>query len=427
MVHEYGASSAQFDPERIAAHDRLLAWSSLGRGAAGFFAWCWSDAERAAYRRAPYVRAPHETQFGLVDAAGAPRPRAAVLAELAATVARLDLDGRAGFGYSPAAAVVVPHEYARPYDPASYGLEGAPSGRYVPAETAWTPVRDPWPLVAAWLNGYVMAARAGLGVSFPRERLDGAWPDARLVLLPAPLASSAGSLHLRTSFWDGAAAHLGAGGAAWISCSADVAIPGMAALLGARLTDRAPGGASPVLRFVEQWGPFRTGETLELPSGDGSLAQRSVTLAPAAASRVIALDGQGDPALVAARRGSGLVAVCSHPVELLVAGQADAHGPPDRTWGLYAGLAAAAGIAERAFTDDPDVTAGVLGGPDGGMVTLTNHAAAASRTTLRLPGEARAARVVSSAGREPLALEDGRAELRLDGFGATVIEWDRRP
>ncbi len=32
MVHEYGASSTQFDPERIAAYDRLLCWSSLGRG-----------------------------------------------------------------------------------------------------------------------------------------------------------------------------------------------------------------------------------------------------------------------------------------------------------------------------------------------------------------------------------------------------------
>ena len=50
MVHEYGASSAQFEPERIAAHDRLLAWSSLGRGAIGFLAWCWTDATTEAYR-----------------------------------------------------------------------------------------------------------------------------------------------------------------------------------------------------------------------------------------------------------------------------------------------------------------------------------------------------------------------------------------
>jgi endo-1,4-beta-mannosidase len=76
MVHEYGASTAQFDPEAIARYDRLLTWSSFGRGAIGFFAWCWTDAEPAAYRRAPYVRQPHETQFGVTDHEGALRPRA---------------------------------------------------------------------------------------------------------------------------------------------------------------------------------------------------------------------------------------------------------------------------------------------------------------------------------------------------------------
>ena len=67
MLHEYGVSSAQFDPDLAAAYDRLLAWSSFGRGSIGFLAWCWTDAEPAAYRRAPYVRQPHETQFGVTD------------------------------------------------------------------------------------------------------------------------------------------------------------------------------------------------------------------------------------------------------------------------------------------------------------------------------------------------------------------------
>ena len=86
MVHEYGASSTQFAPELIAAYDRLLSWSSFGRGAIGFFPWCWTDAEPAAYDRAPYVRMPHETQFGVTDHTGAPRPRARVLGDLAATL-----------------------------------------------------------------------------------------------------------------------------------------------------------------------------------------------------------------------------------------------------------------------------------------------------------------------------------------------------
>ena len=50
---------------------------------------------------------------------GAARPRGTVLAELAATVARLDLDGLAGDGPAAATAILVPHEYARPYDAAA--------------------------------------------------------------------------------------------------------------------------------------------------------------------------------------------------------------------------------------------------------------------------------------------------------------------
>ena len=59
---------------------------------------------------------PHETQFGLTDHAGTPRPRAAVLADLAATLRHLDLDAYAGEGPVTGAALLVPHEYVHPYD-----------------------------------------------------------------------------------------------------------------------------------------------------------------------------------------------------------------------------------------------------------------------------------------------------------------------
>ena len=177
MVHEYGVSSTQFDPESVAFYDRLLTWSSFGRGAAGFFAWCWTDAEPAAYRRAPYVRQPHETQFGVTDHLGELRPRGAALTELARGIRALDLERYASNGAAPPdAALLVPHEFVRPYDAAAYGLD-TNAGMYAPAEAAWDPQRDIRPLVRAWLNAFVLGARAGLTVSFPRERLDDIWPD----------------------------------------------------------------------------------------------------------------------------------------------------------------------------------------------------------------------------------------------------------
>ena len=426
MVHEYGASAAQFDPERIAAHDRLLAWSSLGRGAIGFFAWCWTDAEPAAFGRAPYVRQAHETQFGVTEWNGTLRPRGRVLGELAATVRGLPLDALAGDGPWASVAIPVPHEFVRPYDPVAFGLEGPPAGLYTPAEQAWTPTRSPGPLVAAWLNAFVLAARAGLSAAFPRERLDGRWPEARLVLLPAPLAATSSSLHrVRTSWWSGAADHFARGGSVYVSCSADVAIPEMAPLLGARIIDRAPAGVPPVLRFVLPWGPFAPGDELVLPPGDGTLMTGSVLLAPAAGSHVVAVDATGEPALVLAERGPGRSVVCAHPVELLLARQPGAHGPADRSWGLYQGLAEATGTAEPAAARHPDVTSGVLAGPAGALLVLTNHGPDPVRAAITLPGDAAAVRAFGPHGPAALPFEPGATEVNLAAHGAAIIGWDQ--
>jgi beta-galactosidase len=429
MVHEYGASSAQFDPEAIAAYDRLLSYSGLGRGATGYFAWCWTDAEPDAYRHVPYLRQPHETQFGVTDWRGELRPRGHVLSELAAVAGRLDLDALASEGPVAArAAIPVPHEYVRPYDPDAYGLSDAPGGLYRPSESAWSPRRvgmtDAKPLVRSLLNAFVMASRADLTVGFPRERLDDVWPDAPIVMMPAPLASTTISLwHVRTSFWAGARAFFGRGGVLYVSCSADVAIPEMSELTGCRLADRAPAGRAPVLRFVRPWGPFHVGDELRLPLGGTSLAERGVRLR-ASDAETVAVDADGEPALVVARRGSGAAVTCAYPVETLLASQPDAHGPDDRSWGLYAGLAGLLGTRDAVSCDDPDVTLGELRGPQGGIVTVTNHSDRRLVTSVRLP-EDRAAGLewVKAGATAKLTAGEDPTAVALDAYEAAVAVW----
>lgn len=454
MVHEYGASSAQFDPERIAAYDRLLCWSALGAGAAGFLAWCWTDAEPAAYGRAPYVRQPHETQFGVTDWRGELRPRGRVLGELAATVRALDIDRLAADGAQAGAAIMVPHEYAHPYDTAAFGLE-PPAGPYHPAEQAWSPVRDPLPLVRAWLNSFVLASRAGMQAAFPRESLAGSWPNVPLLILPAPLATSANSLlHVRTSWWRGATDFFARGGTLYLSLSADAAVPEMAEIAGCRIADRAPADRAATLRFVAPWGPFRVGDELSLPAGDGTLATRGVRVT-LAGGVTVAVDAAGEPVLVAAERGAGHAVTCAYPVELLLAAVADAHGPGDRTWGLYAGLADLAGARSAARAEHPEAMSGELRGPRGGLLALTNHGAEAIEATLTLPAGTGTPRLVAPAGAaggfgsrslgrgapvqagpkdratgdvagrgvERPTLLAGGAAIRLPPYGAVVVSW----
>jgi hypothetical protein len=427
MVHEYGASSAQFDPDAIAAYDRALSYSSLGRGATGYFAWCWTDAESPAYRRVPYVRQPHETQFGVTDRQGELRPRGRVLAELASVTARLDLDALASEGPAPPrAAIPVPHEYVRPYDPDAYGLGDAPSGLYRPSESAWSPRRagmtDARPLVRSLLNAFVMASRADLSVSFPRERLDDVWPDVPLVMLPAPLASTTISLwHVRTSFWAGASAFFARGGVLYLSCSADVAIPEMDDVAGCRLADRAPEGRPPVLRFVRAWGPFAAGDELGLPAAaTPALAARGVRLRRSDAE-TIAVDPDGEPALVLARRGAGTAVTCAYPVETLLARRSDAHGPSDRSWGLYAGLARLLTDDGGASCDHPDVTLGELRGPHGGVVTLSNHSDRRLEAPVRLPDGASHSEWIRPAAAPETPV--GSGSVVLDAFEAAVATW----
>jgi hypothetical protein len=220
--------------------------------------------------------------------------------------------------------------------------------------------------------------------------------------------------------------HVARGRSVYVSCSADVAIPEMAALLGAHAVDRAPADLTPILRFVQPWGPFAPGEELALPPGDGTLPCRSVVLAAAAGSRVVAVDASGEPALVVAERGAGHSVVCAHPVEMLLARRPDAHGPGDRSWGLYAGLAAATGTKEPAAAAHPDVTSGVLAGPDGATLVLTNHGPRAADVTVRLPADVAGVRRFGPDRPASLPVEAGATAVTLEPHGAAVIGWNRR-
>lgn len=418
MVHEYGASSTQFDPGRVADYDRLLCWSAFGRGAIGFYAWCWVDAEPAAYARAPYVRMPHETQFGVTTHDGTPRPRLAVLSELAAALRTVDLDAFASDGPDIHAAVVVPHEYARPYDPASYGLDGASAGPYVPAERAWYPDRDVKPLVRACLNTFVLGARAGLSIGFPREQLDNTWPDTPLVVLPAPLTSTTSSLlHVRTSFWSGAAAFHAAGGTLYLSLSSESAIPNLDAVAGVRISGRAPVDDTVEFRFVAAFGGFGPGDVLTIAAGCGDPHMRGVLLTVEDAE-VLAVDAAGRPVLTRVRRDQGWSVTCAHPIELLLAAIPDAHRA-DQWWRLALGLRELARIEPNVSVDHPDLTTGALRGPGGGLLVVTNHGPESVDVRVQLPDDVH----VTAAAMSGVEFDGQDRRLRLQGRHAALLTW----
>jgi hypothetical protein len=323
----------------------------------------------------------------------------------------------------------VPHEYVRPHDAAAYGIDEGPSGLYRPADASWSPRQgsDALPLVRSWLNAFVMSAQAHLSVAFPREALNGTWPDVPLLLMPAPLGSTTTAVcHVRTTFWDGAGDFFSNGGCLYLSCSADVAIPGMHDVLGCRIVDRAPADPSSAIRFVSRWGPFQPGDELVLPPWDGSNHTRGVRLA-AAPGDVRAVDIHGNPALVVVPRGAGRAIVCAYPLELLLAGVPDAHGPDRRERGVYEGLAEEIGARDAVTADHPAITTGTLLGTRGGSATFTNHGSQTLDFKARLPESADSPRLVGPDGVQPLEVSGSSAQLSLDPFGATIVVWDDEP
>ncbi|MGE5223505.1 MAG: beta-galactosidase, partial [Omnitrophica WOR_2 bacterium] len=315
MIHELGASSAQYSPERIAAFDRATLYSSLAAGANGFLLWCYTDAAPETFRRVPYLRAPHETQFGLTTWDRQDRPSGIELRKFSQVAAQMDLDG---IEPEPAqAAVIVPHEWAKPHgDFSRFGLSGPEVIPYVSTQDggALTSGVSPWSagssrngelnqwLEGAWLSALILARRAGLKVSYPREY--SAWQKTPLLFVPSPLTSTESNpVHVHTCFWEEVRTYVQAGGCVYASLCADNAIPEMSDLFGARAADHVP-VEDVELKIVAALGDLQPGETFRFRRAGGTNKHWPATL-DLDGGQVIAVDQDDRPALVAHTYGAG--------------------------------------------------------------------------------------------------------------------------
>ncbi len=432
MIHELGASSAQYTPERIAAFDRATLYSSLAAGAMGFLLWCYTDAAPETFHRVPYLRAPHETQFGLTTWDRQDRPAGAELRKFSRVMAQLDLSG---LEPEPAqAAVIVPHEWAAPHgDFSRLGLSGAEVMPYVSYKDGGAVVggTSPWGvtrhdeeenlwLVGAWLSSLILGRRAGLKVSFPREYSD--WQKSPLLFLPSPLTSTECNIvHVHTRFWEGARLYVQDGGALYASLCADAAIPEMSELFGARLADHAP-AAEVELRIVAPLGDLQPGETFRYRALGGILKHWPATL-ELAGGQVIAEDQDGRPALVAHTFGAGKTLLCAYPLESYLAVSPAAFEGDDSTHRLYRSLAQWAGVRPLFQTDQAAVEVASLVGEGRGYAVLASHCRAVQQVTVSSSQPLKSVVLLSQHGRQPLTFENQQLQLPLEGYGGAVIEW----
>ena len=431
MIHELGASSAQYSPEYIAAFDRVTLYSSLAAGANGFLLWCFTDAAPDTFHRVPYLRAPHETQFGLTTWDGQDRPAGIELRRFSQLLSRLDL---AGIEPEPAtAAIIVPHEWAKPHgDFSRLGL----SGRGIAVGVApYTSTQDGeavcgssrrnddeanlW-LTGSWLSALILARQAGLKVAFPREYT--AWQNHPLLFLPSPLTSTEHNLvHVHTLFWEGVYNYVDQGGAVYTSLCADVAIPEMSALFGCRLVDHTP-AEEVKLTIVKKFGDLQPEEEFQYHTA-GSNPKHWPAILELQGGEVIAVDQAGRPALIANSYGAGKTLTCAYPLESYLAVQPAAFEGDENTYRLYQAFSQWAGKLSLFRSDQPSVEVASLIGQKRGYTILVNHNAGEKTVKITTHLPIRDTRRITASGVEDIPLVGKGWQICLQAYDGAVVEW----
>jgi hypothetical protein len=432
MIHELSASSAQYAPERIAAFDRVTMYSSLAAGANGFLPWCYTDAAPQTFNRVPYLRAPHETQFGLTTWDRQDRPAGRDLRVFSQIMAQLDLDG---VEPAPAdAALIVPFEWAKPHgDFARFGLSGPSEIPYVsvqdrggmpdPVAAGTNSDKDNLWLTGALLSAFILARQAGLKVAMPREY--SAWQSHPLLLLPSPLTSTEANLvHVHTLFWQTVREYVEAGGCVYASLCADTAIPEMGDVFGATLADHMP--ADDVrLEFVAPFGDLKPGDVL-VYEANGSEPRFWPATLDVADGKVLAVDQTGRPALVGNTYGKGRTLLSAYPLESYLAVKPAAFEGAERTHLLYAALATWANVTPLFATNHPSVEISALVGDRRGYAILANHRAEAQTVTITSREALKATSRLIESGAQPVEMVDAHtSQIEISGHQGAVLAWTR--
>ena len=427
MVQEIGASSAQYDPDLIAKFLRTSLYSGLGAGANGFLLWCYTDAAPAQFHKVPYLRAPHETQFGLTTWDGKERASVIMFQEFEKVVARLDLTG---IEPSPAeAGIIVPYEWSKPHgDFSHYGLTGpevvpytsTAEGANVAGQSQPTFSEENSWLTGSWLSSYVLARRAGMKADFPREYED--WQKRPLVLLPSPLTSTDSFLvHVHSDFWEKAKQYVSQGGALYASVAADAAIPDMESLFGAKLVDANPKDEI-TLKVVAPFGDLKVGDTFHY-SVPAATPRSWGALLALKGGTVIAVDQDNRPALVANRVGSGKTLLSAYPLENYLASAPAAFDKPEGTHRFYQALREWSGIQPLFRSDQPSVEVSALNGKIGGYAVVTNHSAVRQSVTVTASTPLHSVARIRPQGTTQIEVAGPTFKIDIGAYEGAIFEW----
>jgi endo-1,4-beta-mannosidase len=366
VLEEFGVSSDFVSEDNAAHYYRQVLHTTLIAGAKGWIAWnnCDYDDLR---KQDPYRHHPFEMHFGLTDRAGQAKPQLRELARFSRFVGDLE-----DTGWEPIrgeVAIVVPEHFERsvPFTTLEYRRD----------------MRE------NLLQAYIAAREADLPVALVRE-LNGLGEAARLLLVPSAkliMAPTVDELIARAtrgacvylSFFPGSTSTKRGPWIPWLG-----ELCGIRSQLWYPMVDRIE---EPEVTFIflEQFGDIAKGERLRFTVG-GSESSRAFLPVEATDARVVAVDGQERPALLARRLDGGSVVLCTYPIEHMAARTPRVN--PENTSRVYSALATVAGVDRPLRVNDPRVITGRLRTGDAEVAVLVNTSADPLEVLLTVKGAA---------------------------------------
>ena len=428
MIHEMGASTAQFSPERVAAYDRAQIYSGIGAGSIGVDLWCYTDASPEQFHKVPYLRTPQETGWGMTTWDRQDKPLAKEFKKISQVVSHLDLSG-----ISPAPAdigIIIPDEWSKPHgDFSRFGLTGPEVTPYVSISDGDaipgrgqpdTSAGNRW-LMGSALSSFVLARRAHLKADFPREYAD--WAKRPMVFMPAPVTGTSDPFltHVHSDFYEKAKKYVENGGYLYASVAADGAVPEMTSLFGARLVDRAI-SSEVTLKIVAPFGDLKPGDTFHyvVPSQSteswGSILEVST-------GQIIAVDQENRPALVANTVGRGKTLLSAYPIEHYLAVVPAAFDQTESTHRIYEAFRDWVGFKPAFQADQPSVEVSALNGEHRGYIVLVNHSPEQQNVTVLTTIGARSVSRITPDGTKPLQLDGSSWKMELGPYEGSIVEW----
>lgn len=428
MIHEMGASTAQFSQERVAAYDRVQMYSGLGAGSIGVDLWCYTDAAPEQFHKAPYLRTPQETGWGMTTWDRLDKPLAKEFKKFSKVVSQLDLTGITS---APAdIGIVIPDEWAKPHGDFSHlGLTGSALTPYVSQADGDAIPGRPQPdasaanhwLMSSVLTSFILARRAGLKADFPREY--GGWEKRPMLFMPSPSTSTSDPFltHVHSDFYEKARKYVEKGGFLYASLASDGAVAEMASLFGARIVDRAV-SSEVTIKIVEPFGDLKPGDTFRYTVPSASVQSWGVLL-EVSTGKIIAVDQDGHPALVTNTLGSGKTLLSAFPFEHYLANVPAVFDKSERTHRIYEAFRDWAGVKQAFRTNNPEVEVSSLNGDHRGYLVVVNHNEQPQEATLSTTISVRAYSWITPDGAKPLALQGANTKLHLGAYEGAILEW----